>query len=855
MMHKRTLHSLLIVSFIVALSSTLLAADAVIVQDKPGLLRCVDQSATVTANIDAPISALEVVLQATNNTVIENVTVTWNLPAGVLTDRFIDLTQYPLIRFAAINTSGDPSEDYGAGTGRAVATINFRTKNVCSGTVDIEGAIWPSAPPFGVIQTQFVDAGTGDIRLAAVTSGTISVANDDPTVGDITGGPFTILHGTLFQRTLTATDDDVANGCETLTFFLQQGPAGMTVVGNTLSWTPTGAQVCQYDGDIIVGVRDNCQAQDLSAPFRICVTNNPPAFTDVPAATNEINYGQTFSYDIDAVDPDPGPYGPFYNLVGWSYPQTPPTVDANTGELVWDTGLDLPFGGVFNISVAVNDGAAICECAPNNADTVTFQVTVYLLQVHIAKAERVFIGQPVVVPVTISDISFFNAEIGGFDILIQYDNSAMILQFADEGSFLTDCEWEYFTYRFGPYGNCGPGACPSGVVRVVALGETTGGNLAHHPTCWSVEPGMELFSLHFLVSNDANLECQFAPIRFIWYDCADNGLSSRDGAIFYMSEYVWDFAGFDPGGDPIFTDITGLDQTMPTLTGAPSPECDVFTQKGRPWRLVHFRNGGLDLICADSIDAVGDINLNSIAYEIADAVMFTNYFINGLAAFGTHVEGSIAASDTNKDGITLSVADLVYLIRVIVGDALPYDKISPVAARITYGGGIFSVDRPMGAGYIVVSGDVTPTLLAGNMEMVYGYNGENTNILVWSREGNSFSGTFLRVDGQVVKTEFATDMGQPVVAKVVPADFSLSQNYPNPFNPSTKIDIAIPGIGVEWKLNIYNITGQLVESFSGVANDEFQTVIWDASDVSSGVYFYKLTAGNFSDTKKAVFLK
>jgi len=187
---------------------------------------------------------------------------------------------------------------------------------------------------------------------------------------------------------------------------------------------------------------------------------------------------------------------------------------------------------------------------------------------------------------------------------------------------------------------------------------------------------------------------------------------------------------------------------------------------------------------------------------------------------------------------------------------VPYNKVTPTTAKLTVGNGVFSVDQPMGAALVVVSGNVTPTLLADNMKMDYGFNGENTNIIVYSYEANqTFSGSFLRADGQVVKTELATYYGQPVVAKVMPSDFALRQNYPNPFNPATKIEILIPREGVEWKLNIYNITGQLVESFSGVSQSGFESVVWDASGVSSGVYFYKLTAGDFSDTKKAVFLK
>jgi hypothetical protein len=308
---------------------------------------------------------------------------------------------------------------------------------------------------------------------------------------------------------------------------------------------------------------------------------------------------------------------------------------------------------------------------------------------------------------------------------------------------------------------------------------------------------------------------------------------------------------------PIYEQITVVDETFPTLTGAPQACQTVF--KTQPWRLVHFFNGGLDLICADSIDKVGDINLNLIAYEIADAVMFTNYFLEGLTAFPYHPDygyaGSIAASDCNKDGITLSVADLVYLIRVIVGDAVPYAKLQPVEARVTYGNGTFGVSAEMGAAYVVVEGDRTPVSLVDNMEMRYHFDGVNTNVLVYSfNAGETFAGDFLRVDGRIVSTEFATYDGQPVVAKLMPTSFEVEQNYPNPFNPSTMIDFQIPN-GGSWQVDVYNINGQLVKTFSGSSESGFVTLEWDASDLSSGVYLYRVTDGKNSMTKKAVLLK
>ncbi len=81
--------------------------------------------------------------------------------------------------------------------------------------------------------------------------------------------------------------------------------------------------------------------------------------------------------------------------------------------------------------------------------------------------------------------------------------------------------------------------------------------------------------------------------------------------------------------------------------------------KYEPIRCIEFWEGGVDIVCADSIDAPGDLNLNGIAYEIADAVLYTNYFLYGMAALDPDPmrrEAQIAASDVNRDGTSLRSA-------------------------------------------------------------------------------------------------------------------------------------------------------------------------------------------------------
>lgn len=89
----------------------------------------------------------------------------------------------------------------------------------------------------------------------------------------------------------------------------------------------------------------------------------------------------------------------------------------------------------------------------------------------------------------------------------------------------------------------------------------------------------------------------------------------------------------------------------------------------------------------------------------------------------------------------------------------------------------------------------------------------------------------------------------------VPEVFSLSQNYPNPFNPVTKINFSIP-VGSFVTLKIYDVAGIEVASLVNQTKQAgIYSVDFNAVNVSSGVYFYKLTADNFSDIKKMTIIK
>jgi len=90
---------------------------------------------------------------------------------------------------------------------------------------------------------------------------------------------------------------------------------------------------------------------------------------------------------------------------------------------------------------------------------------------------------------------------------------------------------------------------------------------------------------------------------------------------------------------------------------------------------------------------------------------------------------------------------------------------------------------------------------------------------------------------------------------VIAKDFSLNQNYPNPFNPSTTISFTIPYSSFT-TLKVYNLLGQEVATLVNRETEAGSLEIkWNASDLSSGIYLYKLQAGSFTETKKMILVK
>jgi hypothetical protein len=651
-------------------------------------------------------------------------------------------------------------------------------------------------------------------------------------------------HCQVFSYAFTAVDGD----SDPLWYSLLSGPG--TIDSLTGLWTWDGATMADVGVPQTLVVR-TCDPFDcgLECTVQIIVTNEAPVIG--PYSDMLVGEGFPTSTTIHATDACNDPVT--YAVISVIPPPGPSTfsIDPQTGVLTVIARLM----NTYQVTIMASDGemSDYCYLLVDVAGGCRYKF-------RIAGVEDVVPGHVCTVPISFYTYSEFGG-LGSFDFLLSYPSEALLLQSASLGSaFGPDgCGWEYFTCRQATPPEC-TGDCPSGLIQLVGIAES---NLVPgHPLCTLPQLTSlptDILDLQFLVTNDQRLSCEHLPIRFFWRNCADNDLSSAAGDYQYLEcdvadiqQPLWNYADPNVG--------------FPTFKGAQS-ECDEWAGEGHPYpyRSVDFVNGAIDIACLDSVSDRGDLNLNGKPYEVADVVTYMEFFTNTWIPEVYPSPRQVAASDINGDGITLSVADLVQMIRIIMGYAYPIPKPNPVTAAWFVQHDELSIDGAMGAAYVVLKGEVNlqeSDLLASGMRLGSRFDGANTRVLICPPfEGVSsiagFSGPFLNTHGaEIVSIEAATPDGSPVnlSARRLPTAFALNQNYPNPFNPTTTITFALP-VASDWTLTIANITGQQVAARTGFAQAGTTTLPIDASTWASGVYLYTLTAGSSSTTRKMTLLK
>ncbi len=461
-------------------------------------------------------------------------------------------------------------------------------------------------------------------------------------------------------------------------------------------------------------------------------------------------------------------------------------------------------------------------------------------------------------------------NIGGFQFIIKWDPNYLTLLDATRGDLIDSIDFwvsentphymfEKFYYEFMPCYDV-----YKKKVKVVGIADMPDGYQGY-----PIKPNFTYDSLVFLefqIKYDFTLRGRYLPVSFEWdttlYD--ENILVDPSGYILYVSADPLEF----PYSDTIV------------------PLMDIV-------RGVYFIDGGILIPRGDSWR--GDVNVNGYPYEMEDAELFSDYFIHGWSVFSDDPywrEIQINATDVNADGITLSISDLAFLIRVITGDALPWEfPFPPFTYDTAYVYTLFENEKvkvfskssqSIRAIYLLFTytGTVDNLNLRADMDIKFTDTEDRLKVLLWSLQGKTIPADSVElfafdINGEVnlISVEVADSLARKmnyIISQSVdvpeqdpsshPTKFQLFPNYPNPFNPATTIEYFLPKNA--WvNLSIYNLLGQKIKTLINEHQKRgLKAIKWDGEDengnkLSSGVYFYKLKTKDFVQSKKMLLIK
>lgn len=324
------------------------------------------------------------------------------------------------------------------------------------------------------------------------------------------------------------------------------------------------------------------------------------------------------------------------------------------------------------------------------------------------------------------------------------------------------------------------------------------------------------------------------------------------------------------GGSAAFFNGIVFSKTMPSFgiaqsdppTGAGQPYyVSVTTDGGATWNVTNPPGLSGAASAQNSIVVVDNMYYGFGLNAGTARVYFTtnggaNWTVGNLGITGSFISG-YAMSSNKLNGIAASNASLPNIARTTDG-GLTWTSVSVGTGVTGYatckwieGTNTCYVSAAAGAtGVVKKSTDAGATWTTMSTSGLTGITH-----MEFVKVGTTVYGYAATGNGAILKVTDVVTGVEPINSSV-PSDFRLDQNYPNPFNPTTTINFSIPKAS-KVTLKIYDALGKevttLVDEFKNAGN--YSTDFTAGSNLNSGIYFYTITADNFTDTKKLMLVK
>ncbi|MCJ7457663.1 MAG: hypothetical protein MUP17_01560, partial [candidate division Zixibacteria bacterium] len=303
-------------------------------------------------------------------------------------------------------------------------------------------------------------------------------------------------------------------------------------------------------------------------------------------------------------------------------------------------------------------------------------------------------------------------ELGGFELVIEFDPTLLYFKGVEWNLPAT---FEYKTYRQLPCPMCGCCKYKLGLLGIYDIKNLTQGV--------PIQPSDDFVTIAYLkfqIACDQNLRGFDLNVCFEFDEgnCTQNSFSDVSGNVLYVSDNpnFFSYAVCDTQNDQGMNLVLNLATFQ--LFAPPCTENPL----GRPC-------GGV-FVPTTAEKVRGDVNLNLIAYDVGDAVLFSSYFIYGTNVFVLDKPVQIAVTDINADGYPLSLSDFVLMLRIMAHDATPIPKPTPGSdlATIYMIGDKVSTNANLGAALFVFEGDVK---VSTDLKNEQGVVNNQTRVLVY----------------------------------------------------------------------------------------------------------------------------
>ncbi|RMF56308.1 MAG: T9SS C-terminal target domain-containing protein, partial [Calditrichaeota bacterium] len=293
-----------------------------------------------------------------------------------------------------------------------------------------------------------------------------------------------------------------------------------------------------------------------------------------------------------------------------------------------------------------------------------------------------------------------------------------------------------------------------------------------------------------------------------------------------------------------------------------------ITSSGDIYAASGFSNEGIGLYRIDAATG-GAIFVGSIGQPFMDGIAFDgNDVLYGLG--GNPPVATLFVIDTTTGAATPigSTGDFMRGMAFDPTDGTLYAT-TGASQFANVPDAVYTIDVTTGAATLIGQtglGGSTPDIFFDQAGNLYGAKGggQNPNNLI-SIDKTTGAGTVIGSIGFQAVAGMAARLDRVVVGiepekMGIPKEFALEQNYPNPFNPSTTIRYALKE-NTHVALKIYNLLGQLVRTLADEKqNAGHREVKWDGRNdrgvkVASGIYLYRIEAGNFRQSRKMILLR